>query len=153
MNQSPQFMYMKKTTLHLSTVVILLTTVAFANNINAQSKAERAQSGISKEIVSEQDYEKGKPVGKEKIENEFIYDAQGRLTTEIEYNAGKPDNTITMVYDAEGKKTKEIVKNQAGKITKTIEYKYVNGLRTERITYDADGIIKTKKLYKYEKTQ
>lgn len=131
-------------------LVFLITAMAAIGNAYAQKATERAQSGITKEIVSEQDYEKGKPTGKVKTLTENHYDAQGRMVTEIEYKDGKPDNTISMVYDAEGKKTKEIVKNQAGKTTKTIEYKYANGLRTERITYDANGVIKTKKFYKYE---
>lgn len=153
MYQPKEFMKMKQPILRLSTIIIILIAAANISHIAAQSKAERAQSGITKEVITEQDYEKGKPSGKEKIVSELVYDAQGRLVTEAEYNEGKLDNTITMVYDAEGKKTKEIVKNQAGKITKTIEYKYLNGLRSERITYDADGTIKTKKLYKYEKAQ
>jgi YD repeat-containing protein len=131
-------------------LVFFITTMAATGSAYAQKATERAQSGITKEIVSEQDYEKGKPTGKVKTQTENHYDAQGRLVTEIEYKDGKPDNSTNMEYDAEGKKTKEIVKNQAGKTTKTIEYKYANGLRTERITYDANGVIKTKKFYKYE---
>lgn len=120
---------------------------------NAQSKAERAQSGIVQETVYEQDYEKGKPSGKQIIVLVSKYDKVGRLVEEIEYKDGKPDVSTTMVYDADGKKIKEIEKNSSGKLVKTIEYKYENGLRTERTTFDANNQIKTKKYYKYEKTQ
>jgi hypothetical protein len=133
-------------------VMILFTFTGLIITVssNAQSKSTRAKSGITKITEYEQDYEKGKPKGKEVISLQSFYDNTGRLIKEIEYKEGKPDKTITMVYDNEGRRTKEIETNEAGKVTKTIDYKYENGLKTERTTTDANQQIKIKRFYKYE---
>lgn len=125
-------------------------TLVFSSVAMGQDKTERAQKGITKETVYEQNYENGKIKGEQKILSVSTFDATGKLIEETSYDEGKPDKTTTLVYDAEGKKIKEIEKNASGKITRTFEYKYVNGLKSERITYGNDNKIKNKKIYKYE---
>lgn len=119
-------------------------------SVNAQ---QNRFAGIKKITEYEQDYDKGKPDGVAQIKLESIYDASGNLVEEVEYKDGKKDHSIIHQYDKDNRKTKEIEKNALGKVTRTTEYKYENGLKTERITYNSENQIKSKKTYRYEKTE
>jgi len=90
---------------------------------------------------------KAKPV----LESFTRYDEAGNLLEIIER-----DNSGTVIlhesyeFNADGQKTSEIQYEPDGKIKKKHVYKYVNGLRAERLTYDKNGTLITQKKYVYE---
>jgi len=131
-------------------VTLVLFGFLLCNTLSAQ---QNSRKGIKKVSEYEQDYDKGKPDGELKLKLESFYDANGNLTEEVEYKDGKKDHTITYSYDDKNLKTREVEKNALGKITRISEYKYENGLKVEKITYNGESQVKSKKTYKYEKTE
>jgi len=79
------------------------------------------------------------------------YDAKGRVLELIERdNEGLIKLHESYEYDANGNKTLEIQYQPDGSIKRKHVYKYVNGLRTERLSYDKRGNLITEKKYIYE---
>ena len=52
-------------------------------------------------------------------------------------------------YDQDNNKIKETELDAAGKTTKTTEYKYEKGFRVEKVVYDSNKKIKSRKTYQY----
>ncbi len=98
----------------------------------------------------EQKYEKG-VAGKALKESEILYDSDGNIIEETEYKLGKVSKHLTYQYDGDNNKIRETELDPSGKKIKVTEYKYTDdGLRTEKIVYDANNKILLKKTYKYE---
>ena len=83
------------------------------------------------------------------IEAEEKYDSKGNVTEEIEYKDGKIDKHFVYEYDANNNKVKETELDPDGKLKKYSEFKYENGLRTEKNTYGPDKKLISKKTYTY----
>lgn len=85
-----------------------------------------------------------------KIKNsETNYDSKGNVIEEIEYANNKIDKHAQYQFDESNHMIKEIDLDASGKIIKTTEYKYENGLKTEKSIYGSDGKIKSRKTYVY----
>jgi hypothetical protein len=52
-------------------------------------------------------------------------------------------------YDADDNKTREEEYDSNGKLKEYSEYKFENGLRTEKVVYDAQKNMKLRKTYQY----
>jgi len=116
--------------------------------VNGQDK--KAVKHELKSITEyEQKYEKG-VAGKAMKELEIRYDNDGYIVEEIEYKLGKMSKHTSYQYDEDHNKIRETELDPSGKKIKVTEYKYANGLRTEKIIYDGSNKIQSRKTYKYE---
>jgi hypothetical protein len=88
-------------------------------------------------------------VKKQYKESETYYDSRGNVIEDIKYKDGKISKHFKYVYDLDDNKIKEEEFDPSGRIIESSEYKYENGLRVEKIVYDEDKKIKTRKVYQY----
>jgi hypothetical protein len=103
-----------------------------------------------KSITSyEQKFEKGKG-GTLLMESEIRYDKAGNIIEEIEYKLGKVNKHVLYQYDGDNNKIRETEMDPTGKKIKVTEYKYIDGLRTEKIVFNGNNQVVSKKTYKYE---
>jgi antitoxin component YwqK of YwqJK toxin-antitoxin module len=82
-------------------------------------------------------------------ESETYYDSRGNILEEITYKQGKVDKHFKYQYDSDDNKIKEEEYDPAGKISESSEYKIENGLRVEKIVFDSNKKIKSRKIYQY----
>jgi antitoxin component YwqK of YwqJK toxin-antitoxin module len=104
-------------------------------------------SKVKSIVVTEEKYDM--LVKKQFKESETYYDSKGNITESIEYKQGKVDKHFKYEYDAENNKIKEEEYDTSGRLKEISEYKYVNGLRTEKTVYDSNKKMKSKKTYTY----
>ena len=98
----------------------------------------------------EQKYEKG-VAGKALKESEILYDSDGNIIEETEYKLGKVSKHMIYQYDEDNNKIRETELDPSGKKIKVTEFKYTaDGLKSEKIVYDANNKILSRKTYKYE---
>ena len=83
-------------------------------------------------------------------ESEILYDNDGNVIEETEYKIGKVSKHIKYEYNEDHNKIRETELDPSGKKIKVTEYKYNNGLKTEKTVYDGNNKILSKKTYKYE---
>ncbi len=102
---------------------------------------------LKSKIVHEEKITKG--VKTVEIESEEKYDSKGNVIDEVQYKDGKVDKHVVYEYDANNNKIKETELEPSGKIKKVGEFKYVNGVRTEKLTYDAAKKLISRKTYTY----
>jgi antitoxin component YwqK of YwqJK toxin-antitoxin module len=88
-------------------------------------------------------------IKKQYKDSETYYDSKGNVLESITYKQGKIDKHFKYQYDSDNNKIKEEEFDPSGKIKETSVYKYSNGLRSEKIVYDASDKVKTKKTYTY----
>jgi hypothetical protein len=154
---------------------LTIFTILFicCNGIYGQKKKSALRNNLKSLVVYEQKYDKatGKPVK----DSEAKFDTQGNVVEEIEYEdnkiskhvkydfddagkkiketeldaTGKTSKITEYKYDDNGKKIKETEINSSGKPYKIIEYKYDGDLKTEKVVYDGNHKIKSKKTYQY----
>ena len=90
-------------------------------------------------------------VKKQYKESETYYDLRGNVLESITYKQGKVDKHFKYQYDTENNKIREDEFDTSGRIKESSEYKYENGLRTEKTVYDPNKKVKSKKIYVYTK--
>jgi hypothetical protein len=122
-------------------------TVYEQSEKNKNIKDSETKFDTQGNIVEEIEYEDGKV--KKHMKYEFDGDGNKIRETELD-NAGKAMKNTEFKYDNDGKKTKEIELNALGKASKTTEYKYDGDLKTEKIVYDANNKVKSRKTYQYQ---
>lgn len=130
-------------------IVILVLWCSLLSTGKGQNRKDIVNNKVKSQTTYEIDYENsnGKEI-KEKFEK---YDAKGNVIEIIEYDAkGKMDNHDKYEYNSNNELLKEVKINPNGQVYKTIEYKYVNGLKTKKITYDQAGKKIKVKTYMYE---
>lgn len=88
-------------------------------------------------------------VKKQYKESETYYDQKGNIIEEISYKEGRIKTHFKYQYDNENNKIREEEFDSTGKLIETSEYRYSDGLRIEKIVYDASRRIKLKKVYTY----
>lgn len=88
-------------------------------------------------------------VKKQHKESETYYDINGNVTEEIKYKDGKQTKHFKYQLDGDGNKIKEEELDISGDVIESSEYKYENGLRVEKIVYDENKKMKSRKVYKY----
>jgi hypothetical protein len=127
--------------------LILIILVA-GNGLTAVcQKSATANDKIKSVVVTEEKFDM--LVKKQLKDSETYYDSKGNVIESIEYKLGKVDKHFKYEYDAENNKIKEEEYETSGKLKETSEYKYVNGLRTEKTVFDPNKKMKSKKVYTY----
>ena len=106
-------------------------------------------SKIKSLIVSEEKYDM--MIKKQYKESETYYDSRGNIIESITYKQGKADKHFKYQYDSDSNKIKEEEFDPSGHLKEFSEYKYTDGLRTEKTIYDSNKKIKSKKTYLYTK--
>jgi hypothetical protein len=132
---------MKKEKIFLVIIMTLLTSIS----LMAQSKEQGAR--IKSVVVTEE-----KPdmlVKKQYKDSETYYDTKGNISEEISYKDGKVSKHLRYQYDQDNNKIREEELDASGRIKETSEYKYSNGLRTEKVVYDSGKKVKSRKVYTY----
>jgi hypothetical protein len=126
-------------------VFILVSVVAFG-----QDRKEVIEKGIQVKRNYELDIAKG--AKEPHIEKEEVYNFRGDLIEIKEYSEeGKVVSLwFRYKYDNQGNLIEEEELNSKGEIKERYEYKYENGLKTEKLYYDNKGRLFKKKIYKYE---
>ena len=131
-----------------STIILSITILFFTFTFQEVLGQNNTQSGkIKSRIVYEEKTEKG--VKKTKIDSEEKYDQKGNTIEEIEYKDGEINKHMVYEYDTDNNRIKETELDATGKVFKTGEYKYENGLRKEKNTYDGSKKLLSKKTYVY----
>jgi antitoxin component YwqK of YwqJK toxin-antitoxin module len=115
----------------------------------AQKKDEITKNNVKSIAVTEEKNIKGEKIIQK--DSETYFDAQGNILEEIEYKDGIIDTHFKYQYDSNNNKIKETELDKSGKIIKSSEYKYQGSLKIEKVTYDSNGKIKSRKHYTYEK--
>jgi hypothetical protein len=128
--------------------MIFLLAIAWPFVVNAQDK-KAVKHNLKSITEYEQVFEKGKE-GKELIQTQTNYDKEGNVVEEIKYNQGKISKHVTYEYDGDNNKIRETELDPVGNKIKVTEFKYVNGLKSEKTVYNGHNQIISKKTYKYE---
>lgn len=90
-------------------------------------------------------------VKKQYKESETYFDTHGNIIESITYKLGKLNKHFKYQYDSENNKIKEEEFDTSGRLEEFSEYKYTDGLRTEKVVYDSNKKMKSKKTYVYTK--
>jgi len=134
----------------MKTVKILFVLMLFVGiPFSGMCQKSGSNDKIKSLIVSEEKYDM--LVKKQYKESETYYDLRGNVLESIIYKQGKVDKHFKYQYDTENNKIKEDEFDASGRIKESSEYKYENGLRTEKTVFDPNKKIKSKKIYVYTK--
>ena len=126
-------------------VLLLFLGIPFSGICQKSDSNDKVKSLI----VSEEKYDM--LVKKQYKESETYYDSRGNVLESITYKQGKIDKHFKYQYDTENNKIREDEFDTSGRIKESSEYKYENGLRTEKTVYDPNKKVKSKKIYVYTK--
>jgi antitoxin component YwqK of YwqJK toxin-antitoxin module len=132
-----------------TTKTLILAILISALAVSAKCQKAESSNKIKSIIVTEEKYDM--LIKKQYKDSETYYDAHGNVVENITYKQGKVDKHFKYQYDAENNKIKEEEFDVSGRIKETSEYKYENGLRTEKTVYDPNKKLKSKKIYVYTK--
>jgi hypothetical protein len=127
--------------------VIILFFLSTIGSLTAFTQNNTGIGILKSKITHEEKIVKG--VKNTTIESEEKYDQHGNVVDEIQYKDGKVDKHMVYEYNSENNKIKETEFDSSGKTKKIGEYKYENGIRTEKSIYDADKKLISKKTYTY----
>jgi len=129
-------------------IIIFVSLLAF--NSFGQDKKEVIEKGIQVKRNYELDIATGdkEPV----IEKEEYYNFRGDIIeVKVFTDKGKTiDSWIKYKYDGQGNLIEEQLLNAKGEVKERYEYKYENGLKTEKQYFDNKNRLFKKKIYKYE---
>jgi len=131
----------KKSVLFFMAVIslsIICTQPAF-------SQEKSALPNVKSLIVMEERHEDGSVTTYK--ESETKYDSRGNIIEILEYKDGKIDTHFKYEYDENNNKIRETEFTKKGEVDKISEYKYKNGLRIEKLVYDAQKNLILKKTY------
>lgn len=132
----------------MKTIKTLFLIILFsATTMAAECQKVGSNDKIKSIVVSEEKYDM--LVKKQYKESETYYDSRGNVLESITYKLGKVDKHFKYQYDLDNNKIKEEEFDTSGRIKETSEYKYDNGLRTEKTVYDPNKKMKSKKTYIY----
>jgi len=127
-------------------IFLVLILTAFSS-LPLMSQVKDSGVRVKSVIVTEE--KRDQLIKKQYKDSETYYDSRGNISEEITYKDGKIDKHFKYQYDQDNNKIKEEEFESSGKIKESSEYKYSNGLRTEKIIYDSARRIKTRKVYTY----
>jgi hypothetical protein len=129
----------------LRTTVLIILILGAALSVEGQKA--KYSANVKSLVVSEEKYDM--LVKKQYKESETYYDIKGNITENITYKQGKVNKHFKYEYDSDNNKIKEQEFDTSGRLKESSEYKYENGLRTEKTVYDPNKKIKSKKTYVY----
>jgi hypothetical protein len=125
--------------------------IAITWSLQGHTQVKKAVAHNLKSITEyEQKSEKAK-LGKVLKESEIRYDTTGNVIEEMKYTNGKLDKHLVYKYDADNNRIMETELDANDNKVKVVVYKYSDGLKTEKITYNGNDQIISRKTYKYEK--
>jgi antitoxin component YwqK of YwqJK toxin-antitoxin module len=125
----------------------LLIILFFGVAISADSQKTGSKDKIKSIIVLNE--KNDMLIKKQYKDSETYFDTKGNIIEEITYKQGKVAKHFKYMYDSDGNKINEEEYDPSGRITESSEYKYDNGLRIEKIVYDRNRKIKSRKIYQY----
>lgn len=129
----------------LRTTVLIILILGGA--LSADGQKAKSSGNVKSLVVSEEKYDM--LVKKQYKESETYYDTKGNIIENITYKQGKVNKHFKYEYDSDNNKIKEQEFDASGRLIESSEYKYENGLRTEKTVYDSNKKIKSKKTYVY----
>lgn len=131
-----------KTARGLFCIIVLMSacTLLYSQDISKDRK-------IKSVIVYQEKYDQ--IVTRKYKDTEQYFDARGNLIEDITYKQGKISKHFKYQYDASNNKIKEEELDSSGRLIESSEYKYENGLRIEKLVYDSNRKLKSKKIYQY----
>jgi hypothetical protein len=130
---------------NVKTVILISMMLGIVLNSNCQNSIKKNK--LKSVTVTEEKFDV--LVKKLYKESETYYDSKGNVAEEITYKQGKVKKHFKYQYDNDNNKIKEEEYDPSGRIIEYSEYKIENGLRIEKIVYDGNKKIKSKKLYQY----
>jgi hypothetical protein len=134
----------------MKTAKTLFLIILFSGvSLSVMCQKYGANDKIKSIVISEEKYDM--LVRKQYKESETYYDARGNIIESITYKLGKVDKHFKYQYDPENNKIKEEEFESSGRLKESSEYKYTDGLRTEKVVYDSNKKMKSKKTYVYTK--
>jgi antitoxin component YwqK of YwqJK toxin-antitoxin module len=125
----------------------ILIILISGSTLSAFCQNPASNDKIKSVVVTEEKYDM--LVKKQFKDSETYYDVRGNVTESITYKQGKPDKHFKYQYDSDNNKIKEEEFDQSGRLKESSEYKYSNGMRTEKTVFDPNKKIKSKKTYVY----
>ena len=127
-------------------IVVLPVFIFF---LSAQSYGQQtvAKDKIKTIVVYEEKF--NVLVSKKLKESEVTYDQNGNIIEDIQYTDGKVSKHFRYQFDNDGNKVKEEEFDSGGKLIEYSSYKIENGVRTEKVVYDPNGKMKSRKTYQY----
>jgi hypothetical protein len=128
---------------------LIFIVLATGTTLTAYCQKSESFDKIKSVVVTEEKYDA--MVKKQYKDSETYYDSKGNVIESIDYKQGKVDKHFKYEYDADNNKIKEEEFEVSGKLKEYTEYKYINGLRTEKLVYDPNKKLKSKKVYTYTK--
>jgi antitoxin component YwqK of YwqJK toxin-antitoxin module len=128
---------------------LLLIFLISSFAIIAEAQKSESNVKIKSLVVTEEKYDM--LVKKQYKDSETYYDSKGNVIESITYKLGKVDKHFKYQYDSDNNKIKEEEFDISGRIKESSEYKYENGLRTEKTVFDSNKKLKSKKTYLYTK--
>jgi hypothetical protein len=130
-------------------LILLLSLAPFCLQGQELSRKEASKAKVKSVSVFETNVsdKKAKPI----LESMNRYDESGNLLEILE----KDKNGVVTLhesyeYNSEGQKSVEIQYEPDGKIKKKNVFKYSDGLRSERQTFDKNGALISQRKYVYE---
>jgi hypothetical protein len=126
-------------------ILLIIMAISLSPTLTAQNdQKDKKIKGI---IVYQEKYDM--LVSRKYKDTEQYFDERGNLIEDITFKQGKIKKHFKYQYDTFNNKTKEEEFDPSGRIIETSEYKYEDGLRTEKNVYDSNKKIKSKKTYQY----
>ncbi len=126
--------------------ILLLAVLIIPIPVSAQQQGKDGQK-IKSIIVYQEKHDM--LVQRRYKDLEQYYDQRGNLIEDITYKQGKVNKHFKYQYDPDNNKIHEEEYDPSGKLIESSDYKYENGLRTEKIVYDSNKKIKSRKIYQY----
>jgi hypothetical protein len=126
---------------------ILLIILVLGLNLPAQCQKTGSKDKIKSIIVLEE--KDDLLIKKQFKDSETYFDSRGNILEEIDYKQGKVNKHFKYQYDSDNNKIREEEFDPSGRIKESSEYKIENGLRVEKIVYDSNKKIKSRKIYNY----
>jgi len=121
----------------------------FYITLNAQSRKDIKEAGISYQTEWKYDYADGIEVKSKAAE--YKYDQSGNVVMEKTYDEkGTLLTYFEYEYDTNGNKIAELTYNSKSKLLKREEFKYEGKFKVEKKTFTPDGKLKSKKIYEFK---
>jgi hypothetical protein len=126
---------------------ILLLMLAVGLNTALDAQQNKTDKKIKSIVVTQEKYDM--LVTRKYKDTEQFFDSRGNLIEDIAYKQGKIKKHFKYQYDSDNNKIREEEYDPSGRLVESSDYKFENGLRTEKNVYDANKKLKLKKVYQY----
>lgn len=125
----------------------IMVIMVLSTGISAECQKSTAKGTVKSVVITEEKF--NMLIKKQFKESETYYDVKGNIIEEITYKEGKMNKHFKYQYDSDDNKIKEEEYDPSGRIIEYSEYKIENGLRTQKVVFDGNNNMKSKKTYSY----